>query len=113
MLPSEYLEKGWCQGGLSGGLDRYCFVGAIRMWASSNCNLINDASREFSEIARMMVFGEEHSSTFRTSSVVWWNDMPERTKEEVVALAQDIEEQLGLREDSWTLPEIAVLTLSS
>ena len=98
MLPSELLEQGWCQGVTAkdeegyniGGQNElavsWCFVGAaIRSFGLSNQSL------EFIHSGEQILFGGE------LSLVAAWNDNPERTQAEVVAVARLVEIKMGLR----------------
>ncbi len=92
MLPSEYLEQGWCQGNYantggnpeSGKAISWCLSGAA--WKAFG---YNDQRRLRFQDAIMELVGYSFTT---------WNDDPDRTQEEVVAVAKLAEIKLGLRE---------------
>lgn len=69
----ELLEqKGWCQGAfVSNG--RHCAMGALREVYPDDLELWKAQGKMLSALEPSY------------SSVTWWNDRPERTKEEVIA----------------------------
>ncbi len=101
MLPSELLEKGWCQHvewdkDLE-GRQRYCFGGAIKEagirrgeWIAI-VNSIVGLSEEY--VSYTMPNGE----TSIVAGIPRWNDHPDRTQAEVAALAKLVEIKMGLR----------------
>ena len=96
-LPSEYLEQGWCQGTSGrdecGGVASYknavswCFAGAVaNVFTPYRLTSINPDFLNFLAAAEIII----------GSHATVWNDAPERTQAQVVALAQAVEEKLGL-----------------
>ncbi len=89
MLPSEYLKQGWCQGALKNQQGERCLLGAIRdssyAVGRENYNKFTQAALDILEVRGYL------------SSIATWNNAPERTQGEVVALARLVEIKLGLR----------------
>ncbi len=76
MKPSQLLrKKGWCQGTLTSATGKHCIVGAI--WQTS--------PYAWSEIRRAV---ERHLGIPCPLSV--WNDMPDRTVDEVISALEAI-----------------------
>ncbi len=87
MLPSEYLEQGWCQNVLWDGKGGVCLVGAALMGLSNGQVEVDNFQRTAARILGVEFRG-----------AVDWNNDPARTQAEVVALARCVEMQMGLRE---------------
>lgn len=95
MLPSEYVERGWCQGALAKDADgsrvgptdpdacQWCAMGAIR--AGHLTGSITE---------------EQHVRIFNIINSVCdgllgtWNDAPFRTQAEVVAMLREVEREV-------------------
>lgn len=100
MLPSQLLEQGWCQ--THGAMDqngnatymgapeavRWCFVGAPAQIFGMDDIVTTEFWRTGQEILEGL--GE-------ITSMPQWNDNPNRTQAEVVALAKLVEIKMGLR----------------
>ena len=97
LLPSELLRRGWCQGAFAMNAANqpttwsnpkavaWCFEGALL--AATGATEITPLLTRASAIARRLGgFG----------AMVVWNDAPERTQAEVVALMEQVEKELGL-----------------
>ena len=88
MKPSDYLKRGWCQGTMARccgtdclptkDADEWCLMGAIR---ASGVNLVDYELKLFDLIE---------------NTAVDWNDNPSRTQDEVIALAEKVEKELGI-----------------
>ena len=104
MKPSDYLKQDWCQnavilradGSDSAGDERnfhhaiaWSLAGAV--FASKDAGAI-DGSKMWAILDRAgMMVGIDHGY-----STQQWNDDPSRTQEEVVDLAERVEEEVGL-----------------
>lgn len=78
MRPSKWLaEHGWCQGSLFEG-GRGCLLGAVL-----------EATETSVAASKFMLFVERRHPRFAA-----WNDAPERTKEEVIALLKEVEAEV-------------------
>lgn len=87
MKPSDYIERGWCQGhyaltndnvpcsATSDEAKQWCILGA--------CNAAKLTSKE------LCIFFTLFTQTVG-NSIAEWNDAPERTKEEVVTLLRSL-----------------------
>ncbi len=97
MLPSQYLEKGWIQGNFainksglpvssnSDGACAWCLSGALN--ASYHDGTLD---RNIATIFCSMIV-EKTDNDF-----VDWNDNKDRTQQQVIDLAKEIEQELGL-----------------
>lgn len=85
MLPSELLEQGWCQHSIGDDQGGVCLIGAALMGQANMGEFLETAS----ELLR-------HHPDFHGNRVHWNND-PNRTQAEVVALAKLVEIKMGLR----------------
>lgn len=97
-LPSEYLRQGWCQGAHARGESKrpvkprsplavqWCIEGAaLQVFGSFE-------ALDFKKFLNHVV-----NITIRTDP--WaWSDAPERTQTEVVAVAEEAERRMGLRD---------------
>lgn len=100
MLPSEYLAQGWCQevsakdqaGNRIPSKDpeakEWCFMGAVEAWGGNSVGYREKALELLLLPVPEIILG---------SPLPNWNDQPERTQAEVVALAWRVEMALGLR----------------
>ncbi len=102
LLPSELLERGWTRGamfhiGVDGTKVRYCLAGAADEYEPGNFrDGANFQDCFLAEAATILMDQGEYIPNV-VASLVSWNDRPERTQEEVVALAKEVEARLGLR----------------
>ena len=96
-LPSEYVAKCWCQGAdardkAGGAVDTIDIRAAC--WCPSGA--INAAYHaKYETVSRL----EDALAAKVGEQWVAWNDAPERTQGEVVALLQAVEKELGLTQE--------------
>lgn len=96
LLARDRLEKGWCQGSFAAN-NHYCIVGSITN--IKDTNIFNkDAWDETYKDTCMVLL--KHN---RNVNIIDWNDAPERTKEEVIALMDRVisdytKELIGVQE---------------
>jgi len=94
--PSVYLTKGWCQGAFEKIIDGkrfYCFLGAVNQSYIGIRNFEEGKTQfDFKRTANEILI----ERGFQDPLVTVWQDAIERTQEEVVELALEIEERLGL-----------------
>ena len=88
MLPSEYLAQGWCQHALQNDQGEYCLLGAAKQWGGS-------FTKEYSQFT--LGIYNQLRAIGAIDEITGWNNAPERTQAEVVALARLVEIKLGLR----------------
>lgn len=93
LLPSEYLERGWCQGVLVDGNGKVCLLGAILMWDGGEARWKGQRTPTFIEFSEALDLG----AIGKGERIADWNNAPERTQAEVVARAKMAEVKLGLR----------------
>ena len=120
MLPSEYVRMGWIQG--YSAIDDDCNPldygdepEAIAWCLTAACNaacltpepdppllgekkisditdVVEEILKERGQLPPMPAVQDEH-----TSAASRWNDMPERTQEEVIEVLEEAERRMGLR----------------
>lgn len=96
---ADIVERGWLQGHYY-GQGRHCLVGAVNVASGQYVY----CDREEGGVDCLVSFGPDNSfverslyllaSNYLHENVIQWNDKPERTKEEVVAMlhnAADVE----------------------
>ncbi len=106
MLPSEILERGWCQGMMA--QDEWgLYVGITEDAAVSWC-LVGAASKALDWFTPEMTAFLTKVNELVGGDATVFNDSPDRTQAEVVALAKFVEIKLGLRPD---VPEISAIEL--
>lgn len=98
MKPSEYIEKGWCQGCFAIDSEgkhvlpdnpsavAWCLIGATARSVADGTL----SSEEEVEIYRAIFM----SGISRCQGFIEWNDAPGRTKEEVLALLKEVERKV-------------------
>ena len=109
MKPSDILERGWCQdaAALDANGDKcypavieavaFCFAGAISR-AFHRHELGDEMFMRYLGVAERLIaerYLEEDAPDW-DSDISNWNDNPKRTQGEVVNLARDVEQELGL-----------------
>ena len=87
MLPSEMLRQGWGQGMSSLEPGKVCLLGAFGNYFGVGLGGWPDGCMETLQL-------------LTEDLVYYWNDAPERTQDEVVAVAKLVEIKLGLRRDA-------------
>ncbi len=98
MLPSELLEQGWCQGDVWNDKGEHCLIGAAIKGQGD--------MGEFMDIVRELI---RHRPDYAGHPANWNND-PNRTQAEVVALARLVEIRMGLRVEGedWEIEPLEV-----
>jgi len=87
MKTIELLEdKGWTQGHYTNDDGQHCLVGAIFTTADGH-----DSSTEYDSISanlidELVIAARRKYDSPSLISLTWWNDQPNRTKEEVIDL---------------------------
>lgn len=108
-LPSEFLERGWCQ--RVGSMDKdgnstliskkkavkWCYMGA----AAEVFGRGSDKHKLFGQLGSQILA----EGKLRAGVVPNWNDKSYRTQAEVVALAKLVEIKMGLRTEPAECPE--------
>ena len=93
-LPSEYLRQGWCQGEFAVDEDGNPVVPKSRK-AVKRC-LAGAGIAAFGLVKYSKFVGyidDQHYFGFTS-----WQDAPERTADEVIAVAEEAERRMGLRD---------------
>ena len=107
MKPSDFLKRGWCQGRFIDEHYNVCFVGGVQEAAFLSAHRLTieldkfDPHREeyrykFCDKAAELLGLAASKGWDAIRAMEAWNDLPERTQEEVIALAERVEEALGL-----------------
>ena len=105
MLPSEYIRIGWCQD--TEARDAYgapceptdsntrswCPTAAVSLWPDEPEALHILVEMAFRIMDDDYILDKESSEAI----VSQWNDAPERTMAEVIAVMQDAEQEAGVR----------------
>lgn len=107
MLPSEYLAQGWCQGHSARNkmgnyilardfrAKKWCFMGAMEASGLGRGAKGIVLWTSYRDKAQELLHLPVRSSL--CADIPAWNDQPDRTQAEVVALAWRVEMALGLR----------------
>ena len=98
--PSVYLTRGWCQEAFEkvvDGKDCYCFLGAVnKSYQRIHEFELGKSQAEYKTVA-YDILNERGRITFPSrNSITEWQDRPERTQQEVIDLALEVEERIGL-----------------
>ena len=101
MLPSQILEKGWCQGFYAYDKDgNYTLPGRSKaithsIWGAIHaCQFSNIWSRQ--TIRMLEFYMHEIAEEFGYSTIAMYNDSKTTTKDEVVTLMQEAEVIAGI-----------------
>ena len=102
MKPSEYLRQGWCQcayavnqkgwrvDSVSDKAIRWCMVGsAYRAYFKGEINY--SQIHDLLSTLRTLIAGTEDPQGIGSGIISHWNDDPDRTEEEVIALMEQAE----------------------
>jgi len=82
------VRRGWCQGDVQLGPDRFCAMGAI--WASGGDNRLVD--RAFDALREYVAPGREVD--WGMDPIALWNDHSGRTAEEVATAMETVADRL-------------------
>ena len=105
MLPSQYVEQGWCQHNFAknsyGTSVNYCDI-AAEQWClegALNASLFTNgiSAHQYSYICK------ELKDILGVKNLASWNDVPNREKHEVVNILQNIEHNLPVKEKELVL----------
>ena len=105
MLPSQYVEQGWCQHSFAKNsygtsvdyydvaAEQWCLDGALK--ASLFTNGIN--SYQYDYMCKKL------QNVLSVKNIATWNDVPNREKHDVVKILQNLEHNLPVKEKELVL----------
>lgn len=93
MKPSDYIRKGWCQGSNATDEHGYC----VEPRAENACCWCLGGAIDASFLIEDSLWRQFRFILInKIACIPVWNDAQERKREEVIAIAEAVEKELGL-----------------